>query len=105
MTNEIIIDDYDLEHGGQYGRESDYQGVDVDGKQYVFRVDDYVGGKKNQRGLRVPRKAYQVVKYTKETATAKAREVTDPSLLEKIAFAWRIDTQEMIEELKDKRRK
>ena len=89
---EITIKNYDPELGRVNEEKSDYLGFDVEGKHYIFHIDDYVTYDPPKRGdLTVPKRAFELVSYDEKTCVAKAREITDSSLLEKIAIEFHLE--------------
>lgn len=86
MPNKITIKDYDRATGlVKAEATSPLQGYDVDGKHYIVRDNDFLGGSEGREGLVIPNVVYELVSYDEQTGTAKARKVTERSLLEKIA--------------------
>ena len=96
MQEEIIIKNYDRERGCVDTSEtSPYLGLDLDGKHYILNEDDYCAHSTEGRGgLTIPRTAFELVKYDAQTGTATAREVTDKSLVQRIAVEFHMQDRE-----------
>jgi len=84
MSGEITINDYDrnLEIGLNTNA---FLEVDIEGRTYFVKQDDYFGGSMTEKHILMPKKAYERVSFDEDTGTAKAREITDRSLVQRIA--------------------
>ena len=96
MPEEIIIENYDRESGlVEDSGTSPYLGLDLDGKHYILNEDDYCAHSTEGRGgLTIPRTAFELVKYDAQTRTATAREITDKSLVQRIAVEFHMQHHE-----------
>ena len=90
MPSEITIRNYDREKGIiQWEETSPFLGVDLDGKHYILREEDILNAQTRGRSeVAVPRRAYQLISYDAKKGIAKAIEVTERSLLERIALEF-----------------
>jgi len=93
---EITIRNYDRENGlVETEGTSPFLGLDIGGKHYIIGKKDYCANSTRGRGdLVIPRTAYELIEYNERTRTAKAREVTERSLLEKIAVEFHMQGRE-----------
>jgi hypothetical protein len=96
MPNEITIRNYDRENGlVETDGTSPFLGLDINGKHYIIGEEDYCVNSTRGRGdLVIPKTVYELVAYNERTGTAKAKEVTERSLLEKIAVEFHMQDME-----------
>jgi len=95
MSKEITIRRYDRENGRvRVEGTSPFLGFDIKGEHYIIGEEDYLQSSSGARGnLVIPRTAYVLVSYDERTEIAKAREITDGSLLERIAIEFHMENQ------------
>lgn len=93
MPKIITIKNYNREQGYVKGEgTSPVIGFNIGSKHYIINEVDYCARSTTGRGnLVIPRTAYTLIKYNPKTRTARAREVTDRSLLEKIAVEFNME--------------
>ncbi len=86
----MTIRNYDLDRGRVATSESSpYLGLNIGEKHFVISEKDYCElSTEGRGGLVIPKTAYELLNYDARTLTAKVREVTDRSLLEKIAVEF-----------------
>ena len=74
-------------------KEVRYRGIYLGDHQYITDLLDYCYGYEQEDGIRVPARAYEVVRFDENTEIAVAREINDRTLIERIALAMDNDRE------------
>ena len=105
MTNTIKISNYDLEdgctiRGESLDLDSPYRGVGFEGNHYIVNINDLANHATIGRGgLEIPRAVFEVIDYNVQTMVSRAREVTDRTLVERIALEFHMKNREFSDEI------